>query len=43
MRVVQPAGALAYQLGAIVTCDPIGFVGASLPVYSPADFLKELS
>lgn len=40
---VQLVGALAYQLDAIVTRDPDDFAGASLPVYSPADFLKELS
>ncbi len=40
---VQLAGALAYQLDAIVTRDPNDFVSASLPVYSPADFLKQLS
>jgi predicted nucleic acid-binding protein len=40
---VQLASALAYQLDAIVTRDPNDFAGASLPVYSPADFLKQLS
>lgn len=40
---VQLAGALAYQLDAIVTRDPNDFVGASLPIYSPADFLKQLA
>jgi predicted nucleic acid-binding protein len=39
----QLAGALAYQLDAIVTRDPDDFAGASLPLYSPADFLKEVS
>ena len=40
---VQLAGALTYQLDAIVTRDPHDFAEASLPVYSPDDFLKELS
>jgi predicted nucleic acid-binding protein len=40
---VQLAGALAYQLNAIVTRDPHDFAEASLPVYSPDEFLKELS
>jgi predicted nucleic acid-binding protein len=40
---VQLAGALTYQLDALVTRDPDDFAGASLPVYSPDDFLKELS
>jgi hypothetical protein len=40
---VQLAGALTYQLDAIVTRDPDDFSEASLPVYSPNDFLKELS
>ena len=40
---VQLAGALAYQLDAIVTRDPNDFAGGSLPIYSPADFLKQLS
>ena len=40
---VQLASALAYQLDAIVTRDPDDFAGASLPIYSPADFLKQLS
>jgi len=40
---VQLAGALAYQLDAIITRDPNDFAGASLPIYSPVDFLTELS
>jgi predicted nucleic acid-binding protein len=40
---VQLASALAYQLDAIITRDTNDFAGASLPVYSPADFLKQLS
>ncbi len=40
---VQLAGALAYQLDAIVTRDPDDFASASLPIYSPADFLKQLA
>ncbi len=40
---VQLASALAYQLDAIVTRDANDFAGASLPIYSPADFLKQLS
>ena len=40
---VQVAGALASHLDAIVTRDPHDFAGATLPVYSPADFLKQLS
>lgn len=40
---VQLAGALAYQLEAIVTRDPNDFSGASLPIYSPADFLARLA
>ena len=40
---VQLAGALAYRLDAIVTRDPQDFAGATLPVHSPADFLKQFS
>lgn len=40
---VQLASALIYQLDAIVTRDANDFAGAALPVYLPADFLKELS
>jgi predicted nucleic acid-binding protein len=40
---VQLASALAYQLDAIVTRDPDDFAGASLPIYSPADFLIQLA
>jgi predicted nucleic acid-binding protein len=40
---VQLASALAYQLDAIITRDTNDFAGASIPVHSPADFLKELS
>ncbi len=40
---VQLASALAYQLDAIITRDASDFAGASLLIYSPADFLKQLS
>ena len=39
----QLASAQAEGLDAIVTRDPKDFVGASLPVFSPASFLLELS
>ena len=40
---VQLAGALAYQLDATITRDPDDFAGATLPIYSPADFLTRLA
>ena len=39
---VQLAGALSHGLDAIVTRDPQDFVGATIPVLSPVDFLKRL-
>ena len=40
---VQVASAQANGLDAIVTRDLADFAGATLPVYSPADFLTQLS
>ena len=40
---VQVASAQANGLEAIVTRDLADFAGATLPVYSPADFLTQLS
>ncbi len=39
---VQYASAVAAEMDAIVTRDPSGFSGASLPVLSPSDFLRQL-
>ncbi len=39
----QLAGALAQGLDAIVTRDPKDFVGSPLPIFSPADFLNQLT
>ncbi len=40
---VQHASATSSQLDAILTRDASDYVGATLPVFSPADFLKRLS
>ncbi len=39
---VQHASATASKLEAIITRDPTGFAGATLPVFSPTEFLKQL-
>jgi predicted nucleic acid-binding protein len=39
---VQLAGALAHELDAIITRDAADFAGATLPLFSPVDFLKQL-
>jgi predicted nucleic acid-binding protein len=39
---VQVASALQSQMDAIITRDTRDFVGVSLPVFTPADFLKQL-
>jgi predicted nucleic acid-binding protein len=40
---VQLAGAIANGLDAVVTRDPKDFKAATLPIFSPVDFLKQLS
>ncbi len=40
---VQVACALSSQLEAIITRDASDFESAPLPIYSPADFLKQIS
>lgn len=40
---IQCASALAAGVAVIVTRDPADFAGAPLPVFSPADFLAQLS
>lgn len=40
---VQHASATANHLDAIITRDPTGFAGATLPIFAPAEFLKQLS
>jgi hypothetical protein len=40
---LQLAAAIAFRLDAIVTRDPHGFAGATLPVLAPADLLARLA
>ena len=40
---VQYASAVTSQLEAIITRDPKDFFGATLPILSPIEFLKQLS
>jgi predicted nucleic acid-binding protein len=40
---IQLASAMSYRLDAIITRDLEDFAGAGIPIFSPADFLKQLT